>query len=69
MPIIEVSHLTKEYRLGAMQGLKQTLLNGAARLTEKPVKERPLLKAQDDESFSTESGGVAGPYNALNCDL
>jgi len=30
MPIIEVDHLTKEYRLGAMQGLKQTLLNTAA---------------------------------------
>ncbi len=26
MPIIEVDHLTKEYRLGAMQGLKQTLM-------------------------------------------
>lgn len=26
MPIIQVSHLTKEYRLGAMQGLKQTLM-------------------------------------------
>lgn len=26
MPIIQVDHLTKEYRLGAMQGLKQTLM-------------------------------------------
>jgi hypothetical protein len=33
MPIIQVEHLTKEYRLGAMQGLKQTLLNSAACLT------------------------------------
>ena len=29
MPIIQVDHLTKEYRLGAMQGIKQTLLNTA----------------------------------------
>ncbi len=37
MPIIEVDPLTKEYRLGAMQGLKQTRLNTAARLTGKQV--------------------------------
>jgi len=43
MPIIEVSHLTKEYRLGAMQGLKQTLLNTGARLIGKHVPEPPPL--------------------------
>ena len=60
MPIIEVDHLTKEYRLGAMQGLKQTLLNTAARLTGKKVEERPLFKALDDVSFSIEPGEVVG---------
>ena len=60
MSIIEVSHLTKEYRLGAMQGLKQTLLNIAARLTGKKVEERPLFKALDDVSFSIEPGEVVG---------
>lgn len=60
MPAIEVSHLTKEYRLGAMQGLKQTLLNTAARLTGKEVEERPLFKALDDVSFSIEQGEVVG---------
>jgi len=30
MPIIQVSHLTKEDRLGAMQGINQTLLNSTA---------------------------------------
>jgi len=60
MPIIEVDHLTKEYRLGAMQGLKQTLLNTAARLTGKKVEERPLFKALDDVSFSIEQGEVVG---------
>ena len=41
MAIIEVSHLTKEYRLGAMHGLKQTLLNAATRLTGKKMNSAP----------------------------
>ena len=60
MPIIQVNHLTKEYRLGAMQGLKQTLLNTAARLSGKKIEERPLFKALDDVSFSIEPGEVVG---------
>ena len=60
MPIIEVNHLTKEYRLGAIQGLKQTLLNTGARLTGKKVAERPLFKALDDVNFSIEQGEVVG---------
>ena len=60
MAIIEVDHLTKEYRLGAVHGLKQTLLNTAARLTGKKVEERPLFKALDDVSFSIEPGEVVG---------
>jgi lipopolysaccharide transport system permease protein len=60
MPVIEVSHLTKEYRLGALQGLKQTLLNTGARLMGKKFPERPLFKALDDVSFSIEQGEVVG---------
>ncbi len=60
MPVIEVSHLTKEYRLGAMKGLKQTLLNTGARLMGKEVPERPLFKALDDVSFTIEQGEVVG---------
>ncbi len=60
MPAIEVSHLTKEYRLGALQGLKQTLLNTGARLAGRKVLERPLFKALDDVSFSIEPGEVVG---------
>lgn len=60
MPIIEVDHLTKEYRLGAMQGLKQSMLNACGRLIGKRPPERPLFKALDDVSFSIEPGEVVG---------
>lgn len=60
MPVIEVSHLTKEYRLGALQGLKQTVMNAGARLMGRPVPERPLFKALDDVSFRIEQGEVVG---------
>lgn len=60
MPAIEVSHLTKEYRLGALQSLKQTLVNTGARLTGRKVLEPPLFKALDDVSFSIEPGEVVG---------
>jgi ABC-type polysaccharide/polyol phosphate transport system ATPase subunit len=60
MPVIEVNHLTKEYRLGAMQGLKQALLNTGARLMGKTIPERPLFKALNDVSFSIEQGEVVG---------
>jgi len=60
MPVIEVNHLTKEYRLGTIKSLKQTLLNTGARLMGKPVPERRLFKALDDISFSIEQGEVVG---------
>ena len=60
MPIIQVDHVTKEYRLGALQGLKQTLLNTGARLMGRKVAERPLFKALDDVNFSVEQGEVVG---------
>lgn len=60
MPVIEVEHLTKEYRLGALTSLKQTALNAGARLLGRTVPERPLFKALDDVSFSIEQGEVVG---------
>ena len=60
MAAIEVSHLTKEYRLGALQSFKQSALNASARLLGRPVTERPLFKALDDVSFKVEPGEVVG---------
>jgi len=60
MPVIEVSNLTKEYRLGAMHSLKQTLANARTRLKGGQVHERPLFKALDNVSFTVDQGEVVG---------
>ena len=60
MPVIEVDHVTKEYQLGALQSLRQTVSNAGARLMGRAVQDRPLFKALDDVSFSVEQGEVVG---------
>lgn len=60
MPIIEVDRLTKEYRLGALHGLKEALKSAGARLKGQPLAERPQFKALDDVSFKIEKGEVVG---------
>lgn len=60
MPAIEVNNLTKEYRLGALQSLKDSALNTGRKLLGLPVAERPLLKALDNISFTIEAGEVVG---------
>ncbi len=60
MAIIEVNNLTKEYQLGHMKNLKQTVLNGVNRLCGKPVEKHSPFKALDNVSFSIEEGEVVG---------
>ena len=60
MSIIEVNHVTKEYQLGQIQGLKTTVLNQWRRLTGQPSGERAPFKALDDVHFSIEPGEVVG---------
>ena len=60
MPIIEVNHVTKEYKLGQLHSLKTTALNQWRRLTGQPVEERAPFKALDDVNFSIEPGEVVG---------
>ena len=60
MAIIEVNHVTKEYRLGQLQSLKHSLQRAAAKLRGQPVPERPLFKALDDVDFKVEAGEVLG---------
>ena len=60
MPIIEVDHVTKEFRLGQLTSLKQSALNALNRLTGRPVEQRQPFKALDDVTFSVEQGEVLG---------
>jgi ABC-type polysaccharide/polyol phosphate transport system ATPase subunit len=60
MPIIEVNHVTKEYRLGQLQSLKHSLQRAAAKLRGQPLPARPLFKALDDVDFKVEAGEVLG---------
>ena len=58
MSIIEVNHVTKEYRLGQMTSLKQSLLNAFDHLRGRPAPKQEPFKALDDVDFKVEEGEV-----------
>jgi ABC-type polysaccharide/polyol phosphate transport system ATPase subunit len=60
MPIIEVNHLTKEYQLGHLSSLKETVLNTMRHLTFQPIQKRERFKALNDVSFHIDEGEVVG---------
>jgi ABC-type polysaccharide/polyol phosphate transport system ATPase subunit len=60
MPIIEADHVTKEFRLGQLHGLKRTLGRALARLQGRPIAAKAAFKALDDVHFSVEKGEVLG---------
>ncbi|RPH74923.1 MAG: ABC transporter ATP-binding protein [Nitrospiraceae bacterium] len=60
MSIIEVKHVTKEYRLGTVVSLKDSAVNLMRRLRRQPLQERPVFKALDDINFAVEQGEVVG---------
>jgi len=60
MAIIEVDHLTKEYRLGQVESLKTTLFNQARRLVSQPTDQREQFKALDNLNFSIDQGEIVG---------
>lgn len=60
MAIIEVKNITKEYQLGHMKSLKQTVVNGFHRLCGRQIEPQQPFKALDDISFSIEEGEVVG---------
>lgn len=59
-PVIEVKHLTKEYSLGTVTSLKDSLRHTLARLSGKPTWQRERFKALDDVSFTINQGEVVG---------
>lgn len=60
MPIIEVNHVSKDFKLGTITSIKDSLLNVARRLRRKPAEGRPPFKALDDVDFRIEQGEVVG---------
>jgi len=58
--VIEVNHITKEYQLGAIHGLKEAVTNMRARLIGREVVRRQPFKALNDVSFKVEQGEVLG---------
>ncbi|MDL2336234.1 MAG: ABC transporter ATP-binding protein [Pseudomonadota bacterium] len=59
-PVIEVNQVTKEFRLGQLTNLTQSLRNGVNRALGRPVNERAPFKALNDVSFTVEPGEVLG---------
>lgn len=60
MPVIEVNHVTKEYRLGVLHNFKHTLQNLGARLRGERIPKPLPFKALDDVDFKVEQGEVVG---------
>lgn len=57
---IEIRNLNKEFRLGTMNNLRQTLKNSVARITGRAVQERLVMQALRDINLTIESGEVVG---------
>ncbi len=67
MSIIEVNHVSKEYRLGTITSFKDSATNVIRRLRGKPVKQRVPFLALDDLTFTIDEGevvGIIGPNGA-----
>jgi lipopolysaccharide transport system ATP-binding protein len=60
MSIIEVNNVTKEYRLGQLKSLKQSVLHTFDRLRGERVEKQQPFKALDDVTFQVEEGEVLG---------
>jgi ABC-type polysaccharide/polyol phosphate transport system ATPase subunit len=60
MPVVEINHVTKEFRLGALQNFKQSMRNLGSRLRGLDVVEQRPFKALNDVNFTVEAGEVLG---------
>ncbi len=67
MAIIEVQHLTKEFQLGQLTNVRDTIKGIVARLQGRNARQKKAIKALDDVSFSIGQGevvGIIGPNGA-----
>ena len=60
MTIIEVDHVSKEYRLGTLTSLKDSARNMLRRLRGQSLHKRAQFKALDDMTFTVNQGEVVG---------
>lgn len=60
MPIIEVENVVKEFQLGQLKNIKNSLVNTLNRVQGKPIVKQKPFRALDDISFSIEQGEVVG---------
>jgi ABC-type polysaccharide/polyol phosphate transport system ATPase subunit len=60
MHVIELDHVTKEYRLSPSTSLKATVSKGLGRLLGRATINASPFKALDDVSFSVDPGEVVG---------
>jgi lipopolysaccharide transport system ATP-binding protein len=60
MHVIELDHVTKEYRLSPSTSLKATVSKGLGRLLGRAAIDASPFKALDDVSFSVDPGEVVG---------
>lgn len=60
LPVIEVDHVTKEFALGQLTSLAQSIQNGLNRALGRPVEVRARFKALNDVSFTVQPGEVLG---------
>lgn len=60
MNIIEVDHITKEYKLGQLLSVFDRIRNLGARLRGQPVATTPPFKSIDDVDFNVAAGEVLG---------
>jgi lipopolysaccharide transport system ATP-binding protein len=64
MAAIGFDHVTKTYRLGSGNGLRETLMNAVYGLARGERDDRKLLNAIDDVSFEVQEGEVLGLIGA-----
>lgn len=60
MNIIEIEHVTKEFRLGSSTGLREALLNSARRMIGRSLEEASPFKAINDINLVVPRGEVLG---------
>lgn len=60
MTAVSVEHVTKEFQLGQIHSLRNTLARAVARIRGRPAQPKQPFKALDDVTFSIEEGEVLG---------